>query len=76
MPIRNLKILIKNKLNVNKESNISLTASIKSNQNCLIDEENENETFTERMIVDLNDDFKDLSWFKVDNNDKIFIEIS
>ena len=76
MPIRNLKILIKNKLNVNKESNISLTASIKSNQNCLIDEENENENFTERMIVDLNDDFKDLSWFKVDNNDKIFIEIS
>ena len=76
MPIRNLKILIKNKLKVNKESNISLTASIKSNQNCLIDEENENETFTERMIVDLNDEFKDLSWFKVDNNDKIFIEIS
>lgn len=76
MPIRNLKILIKNKLKVNKESNISLTASIKSNQNCLIDEENENENFTERMIVDLNDDFKDLSWFKVDNNDKIFIEIS
>ena len=76
MPIRNLKILIKNKLNVNNESNISLTASIKSNQNCLIDEENEKENFTERMIVDLNDDFKDLSWFKVDNNDKIFIEIS